>query len=170
MQVTEDFLIRLETVMEEKGLTMSEVARMIHTQPSTITRWRQGSRPQRNSMIMLAQALGVSLEWLARGTGPRNAPGNPQKVTSYTEAEIEQSEGNNRLTEMSYGLTHRASSDPAPEMLGKLLGVMTVDELLDLASRLGHDSEALTCVLQAVRQRTGPPKPVTYIPTKSKKP
>ena len=41
----EDFPQKLERLKEESGLTWSELARRLDTNPLTLRRWRQGARP-----------------------------------------------------------------------------------------------------------------------------
>jgi transcriptional regulator with XRE-family HTH domain len=141
MLISNDFFSRLENLMRERGLSMAEVARMIHTQPSTLTRWRQGSLPHRNSLIALAAALHVDLEWLARG-GPRVARGDTPAAFEH--------EAGGRLNDLGYSLSEQKGQG---DLAGVVLGKMSVDELLTLAERLGGHQEALAFVLDAVRGR-----------------
>ncbi len=48
----EDFPRRLERLKEESGLTWSELAARLGTNPLTLRRWRQGIRP--NALHLLA--------------------------------------------------------------------------------------------------------------------
>lgn len=147
MKVSPDFYERLESIMAERGLTQTDVAHRINTSSSTLTRWRRGVKPQRNMLDILARALGVEMEWLALGTGPRVAEWTPPP----RRPEIEHAAPNDRLMEMGY-----SSPIPPPpnKELNALMAAMTVDELLSMAERLHGDPHTLSRVLTAVRQRT----------------
>jgi len=69
---SEEFSDRLKTLMAERQLTMSELARLLHTQASTLSRWFNGSIPQRNTLKALCEVLKVNELWLAKGRGPRD--------------------------------------------------------------------------------------------------
>ena len=51
----EDFPQRLEQLKEASGLTWSEFARRLGTNPLTLRRWRQGARPNALHLLALLQ-------------------------------------------------------------------------------------------------------------------
>jgi len=126
---------------------MADTARLLQTQPSTLTRWFRGSKPQRHTLIPLAEALRVDLAWLAAGNGP--AP-------SWEKNTIEQTPPSNRLEEMSYH--YPSDGDPA----AIILAALSTEELLTLAERLGPSPAVLSTVLAAVRRRTST-QPLSYL-------
>lgn len=141
--------------MRERGLNQSELARLLHTPASTITKWRRGSQPQRNTLILLSQVLRVDLDWLTKGTGTRHPKEN--LLTS------EQTPASNRLEEM--GFRYNTSSDQT-DQLPVILTALTTEELLTLAGRLSASPDALLTVLDEIRRRT-PVQSVNYLkPTK----
>ena len=59
----EDFPRRLERLKEESGLTWSELAARLGTNPLTVRRWRQGIRPNALHLLALlevAASLGLA--------------------------------------------------------------------------------------------------------------
>ena len=59
----EDFPQRLEQLKEASGLTWSEFARRLGTNPLTLRRWRQGARPNALHLLALLQ-FAASLDLL----------------------------------------------------------------------------------------------------------
>ena len=156
MRISKDFLQRLESLMQERGLNQSELARLLHTPASTITKWRRGSQPQRNTLILLSQVFRVDLDWLTKGTGTRFPQENPLA--------IEQTPPSNRLEDM--GFRYTTSTYPDAEILPAVLAALTTEELLTVAGRLSASPSDLLSVLAEIRQRT-PAGPVNYLkPTK----
>ena len=51
----EDFPEKLEQLKEASGLTWSELARRLGTNPLTVRRWRQGARPNALHLLALLQ-------------------------------------------------------------------------------------------------------------------
>lgn len=58
----EDFAESLERIKEESGLSWSELARRLGTNPLTVRRWRQGAHPNAHHLFALmavARDLGL---------------------------------------------------------------------------------------------------------------
>lgn len=71
------FAGRLRHARERMGLSQQELARLVGTTQGTYHPWESGRKskriePDQVTTIKLADILGVSLEWLIRGTGPRD--------------------------------------------------------------------------------------------------
>ena len=60
-----EFAKTLSSIMESKGITNYRIAKMIDVSQSTVAAWVSGtSTPRRSTMKQLAEALGVSVEYL----------------------------------------------------------------------------------------------------------
>ena len=71
----EDFPQRLEQLKEASGLTWSELARRLGTNPLTLRRWRQSARPNALHLLALLQfaaALGLAHLLALPNVQPRN--------------------------------------------------------------------------------------------------
>ena len=53
------FTIKLRQEMERQRLTGADVMRMLGSQSSVMSRWMAGNRPDTESLVMLAEALGL---------------------------------------------------------------------------------------------------------------
>lgn len=71
--MSETFQERLEAAMSKKHLNKAKLAKLLGTQPSTITRWFSGSIPQDIRAEELASVLGVSVKWLLHGEAQHNS-------------------------------------------------------------------------------------------------
>jgi transcriptional regulator with XRE-family HTH domain len=60
-------LIRDE--LARRGWTISDLARKIGSQPSLVSRWMQGQRPNTESVALVAEALGLDVLRLLRFSG-----------------------------------------------------------------------------------------------------
>lgn len=59
---------RIRTSRDKKGWNQSDLARAIGVTPQTVQQWENGKTSPRNKKIdALAQALGVSADWLLTG-------------------------------------------------------------------------------------------------------
>ncbi|MCY3646801.1 MAG: helix-turn-helix domain-containing protein [Chloroflexi bacterium] len=68
----EDFPQRLERLKEESGLTWSELAARLGTNPLTVRRWRQGIRPNALHLFALLDvAASLGLAHLLPAAGAR---------------------------------------------------------------------------------------------------
>jgi transcriptional regulator with XRE-family HTH domain len=156
MRYSEDFFERLQNLMEQRGLSMAELARALHTQPSTLTRWKNGSKPQRNTLMLLAKVMGVSDTWMATGKGP--CP-----VTENSSANSDCYGQVGRIPHpapMSYGINR----DPVPlaaglaeTVLWSVLRTIPMPELLAMVPRLASDQVAMQVVLGEVGRRATDP-------------
>ncbi len=132
---------------------MAELARLLHTQQSTINRWNRGSKPQRATLIQLAQALRVDLDWLARGTVPP-AGGVRERMageSNKSEKNLEQEEENGRLEGMGYASDNHGDNSG---VLGEVLAAVPLPELLKMVERLHGRRTAARAVLEEVSRRT----------------
>lgn len=141
---------------------MADLARMLHTQPSTLTRWKTGSQPNRNTLIHLAGLFGVEMEWLARGTGPR-------RLTDLLQPRTETAEhfsAENRLEDMGYNISKEPEAGALPKVL---LSVLPMDVLLAMVESLISQPRAMRAVLDEIRRRTAQPAKITlHQPTQPK--
>ena len=65
------FLDRLNLAMEKAAINKTEQARKTGAAPNSITAWTEkGKVPSNSSMLALANALDVNVEWLRTGIGP----------------------------------------------------------------------------------------------------
>jgi transcriptional regulator with XRE-family HTH domain len=64
---------RLVQVMEERQVSIAELAVRIPVHPVSISKWRGGHLPAAARLARLAGLLGVSVPWLRDGTGPMEA-------------------------------------------------------------------------------------------------
>ena len=56
---------RLKEIREERGVSMSELARQMGTSQQNISRWEKGERvPSGETLIKLADFLNVSIDYL----------------------------------------------------------------------------------------------------------
>lgn len=131
MNISEEFSARLREVMDERRLNMADLARLLHTQPSTLTRWFRGSRPQRNSLNALAEVLRVRPEWLAEGRGPR-------------ESRAEDAQGIQPAAGTQGESSDAAETDDLDGVLRVVLSVFSGEELVAAIGRISSGSEPLT--------------------------
>lgn len=67
------FLDRMADVIQSLGGDDS-VAALLDVHPKTVQKYRRGkSDPQFSQVVAIAEAAGVSVQWLATGEGPRDA-------------------------------------------------------------------------------------------------
>jgi transcriptional regulator with XRE-family HTH domain len=59
---------RVERVREERGISASELARLVGVTPTAVWNWeKNGTRPRQDALSTLAKVLGVSKEFLISG-------------------------------------------------------------------------------------------------------
>ena len=58
---------RVKARREVLGISQEYLARAIGVSKNTVTRWEHGSAPAAERALVLAKALGVSIEWLVTG-------------------------------------------------------------------------------------------------------
>lgn len=106
-----NFLERLELAMRTAGVRDVDLFREHGIAQSTFSRWRGGSLPRTATRNALADALGVSREWLATGRGDMTASRLREDEPEYQAAK-------------RYGV-------PADN----LLGMMQADEIESILTR-----------------------------------
>jgi len=72
---------RLAQVMEERQVSITELAVRVPVHPVSVSKWRGGQLPAPARLARLAGLLGVSAQWLQDGTGPRDASEDVQAIT-----------------------------------------------------------------------------------------
>lgn len=66
------FETRLKSAREAAGLTQVQAAKALGTYQVTVSRWETAKMvPPTERLVKIADALGVHVEWLATGEGPR---------------------------------------------------------------------------------------------------
>ena len=66
-----EFGERLRRLRERQQLTQEDLARAVATNTGTVSRWERGiGNPQASQLVMLAETLGASVDYLLRGTDP----------------------------------------------------------------------------------------------------
>lgn len=68
---------RIAKARREKGLTQSRLAQLVGVEPHTVSRWERGQQSPTAHADKLADALGVSLDWLVRGENPAESELKP---------------------------------------------------------------------------------------------
>jgi len=63
--------VRLNQLREERGWSEREMARQLGVNANTLRPYLHDRTPKANQLARFARVLGVNLEWLATGTGPR---------------------------------------------------------------------------------------------------
>lgn len=63
------FFDRLTLALRRKGMSQAQLARLSGLAESTISRLSSVEHPRRGTVIQLANAIGVSVDWLAFGKG-----------------------------------------------------------------------------------------------------
>lgn len=66
---------RIFNLMEKRGKRQSDLAKLLHVRPTTVSEWKNGHRePSAVHYEKLAEYFGVSLDYLITGKEPRDAP------------------------------------------------------------------------------------------------
>jgi transcriptional regulator with XRE-family HTH domain len=78
---------RIQRTREERGMSASELARLVHVTPTAVWNWeRNGTQPRPNALAGIARALGVTTEFLISGD-TEQAP-QEQRSNTATVAQI----------------------------------------------------------------------------------
>jgi transcriptional regulator with XRE-family HTH domain len=115
---------RIRLVLNEKGMSQAELARMVGAKQQTIAYLVREDQPATSSRYtaQIAQALGVNLEWLADGSGERYGPtvsiaggASVSKVPVLSTEQVEafaedHPEASELLTSISAGISARMDS------------------------------------------------------------
>ena len=86
MPVKPAFGRRLVEIMEEREVSIAELAVRIPVHPVSISKWRGGHLPAPARLARLAGLLGISAQWLRDGTGPKEAR---EDITAVIKAQRE---------------------------------------------------------------------------------
>ena len=81
------FFDRLDNRMKAAGLNGADLAVKAGVTPTAISRYRQGRIPAAEELLRLAQALGVTMEWLLTGNGP--SPPRTESTGYLKQAKVE---------------------------------------------------------------------------------
>lgn len=69
----EPFRQNFRTLLNSRGLTMTDFARNVDFSPGTVTRWLYERTPDILALLVIADYFGVSLDWLlGRGDNPHD--------------------------------------------------------------------------------------------------
>lgn len=96
---------RIYSILDEKKISQSELAKQIGIRQSTISGWRQRfNEPEAELLEPIAEALNVSLQWLITGTESVTPslptfPEDKQKLLDYYDQC--NNEGKNRILEQA---------------------------------------------------------------------
>lgn len=97
--------------LDRRGWTISDLARQINSQPSLISRWMMGQRPNTESLRLVADALGISVLDLLRKADhiPADAEGGADQDNERLARLIvmlRQTDRDGYLSEDRYGALH----------------------------------------------------------------
>src|SRR6266849_10037402 len=86
--VDQEFRRRLRLIMQQFG-SVADLARAVGVSDNAIYKWVSGrGQPGMRSLVSLARAAGVSVEWLATGQGSTkillDQPGTPEASIFYS--------------------------------------------------------------------------------------
>ena len=66
---------RIFDLLNKKGKTQTDIARLLNVRPTTVSEWKKGKyAPTVDHCVTLAEYFGVSLDYLITGREPRGAP------------------------------------------------------------------------------------------------
>lgn len=78
-----EFARRLRAVRIEKGLAQNDLARIAKLHPMQVSKYERGERaPSAANLVSLAEALGVTVEYLMDGNAPPGA-GNGKEIYRF---------------------------------------------------------------------------------------
>lgn len=77
---------RIRQLMDERGLSISDLAEISNTSESTIKRLRNGSTPHPYTAAQIAKALDTTVEWLSEPA--EDAPAPPELVVNPAEEPV----------------------------------------------------------------------------------
>jgi len=167
--VSDDWQTRLADAMESRGLSGGELARRAGFTAQYMNSLRSGDRGARlpiDTARRIAAALGVSVDWLVKGEGPRDrlsdvymVPGTPDPYPTRTEAiallaKVVEPE----VIDALRTVVPQTDGDP-----GRDYWIQYAKALAKDLKRIEADPD-----LNAKRDRDAPPKSA-YVPTAKKK-
>ena len=108
---------RIAALRRERGLSQSELARRIQVSPSALGMYEQGRRePSADTMVALADALGVTMDFLLTG-----------RVSCPAEADALSSLILSRVTTADRGLEDRKDRPFSREELAVLMAALLLE-------------------------------------------
>lgn len=79
----EEFVLRVDAVLKEKGLTRQIVADACGFRYGNFSKWKHGdNRPLAETVLSIAQYLNVSVEWLLTGKDPSDLTEDERHLVS----------------------------------------------------------------------------------------
>lgn len=119
----EGFLRRVTRLLQERGLSRAELSKRLGLSSGAVTEWwSRGRMPSADSATAVAQALGVSLDWLCTGAGSRirtqatvHAEREEARIEAIEEARAAVLEALDGLRDRHKRVTERAARDLAVE-------------------------------------------------------
>lgn len=73
---------RLDRLLRDKKLSRRAIAREAAVTPAAVTKWLRGTKPRKQTLIVLCARLHISYRWLTEGVGEQDAPGIEMEVHS----------------------------------------------------------------------------------------
>lgn len=167
-----------EAVKEQLDGNWAELARRAGLRPSTLQQVKRGADARASTLLRIADALSLSLEWLIRGEGPRLRSGapEPERDDAAALAAIERTQVAEIFAELGLGKialeAHRGSFHSlwrtAQGLLRSTDCAFTLEELVEKVQAEGHRAnkvdvaaDLLHCVDQGLVRREGPKFVVT---------
>lgn len=144
---------RLKEVAADSGsvLSLSKICNIPHR---TLASWTEGTSPSATELSKVADAAGVSLDWLIAGVGPKKRGETPEKSTSESTLKEDGPQWDSpsaALAQQMAGILYRLIkqegiySEMTPQLFDKVLDLMYGLEME------GHEKAAV--------EGTAPPKP-----------
>lgn len=103
------FSERLQWLIDKKKISQTELAKGLSVQQSRVTEWlnERVQKPQRRTLVKIADYFGCNVEWLKNGTGNIFSEKNVSlSEISYREAKIDQNQTEKtQAEEVQYGYT-----------------------------------------------------------------
>lgn len=80
---------RIQRIREDRGMTASDLARLVDVTPTAVWNWeKNGTRPRANVLSSVAKALGVTQELLVTGNTSKNNGATIDQVLEAAAAQI----------------------------------------------------------------------------------
>ncbi|MCA9644970.1 MAG: helix-turn-helix domain-containing protein, partial [Myxococcales bacterium] len=137
-----------EAVKEQLDGNWAELARRAGLRPSTLQQVKRGADARASTLLRIADALSLSLEWLIRGEGPRLRSGapEPERDDAAALAAIERTQVAEIFAELGLGrialVARRGSFEglwrTAQEIARSTERSFTLEDLVDRLRSRGH--------------------------------
>lgn len=111
---------RIETAMQDAGLTKAQVATKLNTSPQAVYGWVKTDRIRKDNLSRLALILGVSTDWLVFGEG--YTPGRTQELAQEWSSNAARSEA------LNIGRKVQTAPTEVKELLLQLIDLAENDE------------------------------------------